>query len=106
MSTALRKLEEQIETLKQQLMALGPMRPGSITRQYRQPKEKRRPFYQISYTHRMRSRSDYVRPDNLDALRREAATFKRFKKLVDRWINLSLRASQHRVRQAGQLSRP
>ena len=102
MSTSLGQLEKQIDTLKKQLMALGPMRPGSITRQYRQPKEKQRPFYQISYTHRMRSRSEYVRPDNLVALRRETATFKRFKKLIERWVDLSLKASKLRVSQLDQ----
>ena len=105
MSTQLRRTEEQIEGIKQELLALGPMRPGSITRQYRLPKEKARPFYQISYTHRMRSRSEYVRPDNLAMLRKETATFKRFRKLIDRWVALALTASQLRVRQAGKMPR-
>lgn len=99
MSTSRMRVEQQIERIKRELMALGPMRPGSITKQYRLPKEKKRPFYQISYTHRMRGRSEYVRPDCLDALRNETTTFKRFKKLVARWIDLSLQSSQRRVRQ-------
>jgi len=99
MSTQLKRLEERIEQVKEELQVLGPMRPGSITRQYRLPKEKARPFYQISYTHRMRSRSEYVRPENLDSLKRETANFKRFRKLVDQWVDLSLKASQLRARQ-------
>ena len=105
MSTQLRRREEQIEGVKREILALGPMRPGSITQQYRQPKEQKRPFYQISYTHRMQSRSEYVRPEHLAALRKETATFKRFKKLIDRWVNLALAASQLRVRQANQTTR-
>lgn len=62
MATKLKRVEDQIERIKQELVALGFMRPGSITRQYRFPKERRRPFYQISYTYCMRSRSEYVRP--------------------------------------------
>ena len=100
MATELKRVEEQIERIKQELVALGPMRPGSITRQYRLPKEKMRPFYQISYTHRMRSRSEYVRPENVAALRKETANFKRFRKLIDRWVDLALAASQLRVRGA------
>jgi len=100
MSTQLERIEEQIGKVKQALLALGPIRPGSITRQYRLPKEKARPFYQISYTHRMRSRSEYVRPENLATLREETVAFRRFKKLVDRWVGLALVASQLRVRQA------
>jgi len=100
MATQLKRVEEQIERIKQELAALGPMRPGSLTRQYRLPKEKMRPFYQISYTHRMRSRSEYVRPENVAALRKETVNFKRFRKLIDRWVGLALAASQLRVRDA------
>jgi hypothetical protein len=98
MSTQLKRTVERIEGIKQELLALGPMRPGSITRQYRLPKEKKRPFYQISYTHRMRGRSEYVRPENLATLRKETANFRRFKKLIERWVGLALVASQLRVR--------
>jgi hypothetical protein len=96
--TKLKRVENQIERIKQELVALGFMRPGSITRQYRFPKERRRPFYQISYTYRMRSRSEYVRPENVAALRKETANFRRFKKLIDRWVGLALAASQLRFR--------
>ena len=105
MSTQLRRTEDRIEGIKRELLLLGPMRPGSITRQYRRPKEKKRPFYQLSYTHRMRSRSEYVRPENLAALRQETATFKRFRKLIDRWVALALTASQLRVRLPGKRAR-
>ena len=100
MSTNLQRIGMQIETIKQELQAVEAMRPGSITRQYRLPKEKRRPFYQISYTHRMRSRSEYVRPENLAALRKETVAFKRFKKLIERWIGLALKTSQLRAAQS------
>jgi ferredoxin-NADP reductase len=105
MSTQLKRTEAQIEGLKQELWALGPMRPGSITRQYRLPTEKERPFYQISYTHCMRSRSEYVRREHLAALRKETATFKRFKTLISRWVGLALKASQLRVRYAAKTPR-
>ena len=105
MSTQLKRTEDRIQKLKQELMALGPMRPGSITRQYRSPKEKKRPFHQISYTHRMRSRSEYIRPENVAALRKETANFKRFKKLLDRWVDLSLTASQLRAKGAAKKPR-
>jgi hypothetical protein len=94
MSTTCEKLVKEIGRVKQQLQELGPMRPGAISRQYRNPKEKKRPFYQISYTHRMKSRSEYLRPENLAAIRRETANFKRFRKLMDRWVDLALKLSQ------------
>ncbi|HDR46892.1 MAG TPA: hypothetical protein ENN94_04235 [Geoalkalibacter subterraneus] len=98
MSTTLERTEKRIEMIKRQLMRIGPMRPGSVSRQYRLPKEKKQPFYQISYTHRMRSRSEYVRREHLAAVRQETANFKRFKKLIDKWIALALEASQLRMK--------
>ena len=79
-------------------MGLGPMRPGSLSRQFRDPETKKRPFYQISYTHKGRGRSEYVRPECLAQIRRETANFKQFRKLADQWVALSLEASQLRVR--------
>ena len=102
MSTSLVRIDEQIEIVKQELQKLGPMRPGSISRQYRLPREKHRPFYQISYTYRMKGRSEYVRPGQLTTLKAETATFKRFKTLVERWIDLSLKSSQLRMRQTSE----
>ena len=105
MSTQRKRTEEQIEGIKRDLLALSPLRPGSITRQYRLPKERERPFYQISYTHHMRSRSEYVRPEHLAVLRKETANFKRFRKLIDRWVDLALKVSQLRVRETAKRSR-
>ena len=101
MSTAQRRLETKIDKIRKTLISLGPMRPGSIGKQFRNPKEKTRPFYQLSYTHRMKSRSEYVRPENLKALQRETAAFKRFRALIDTWVDLALELSQLRVREGG-----
>ncbi|MCG2678753.1 MAG: hypothetical protein L6455_02120 [Kiritimatiellae bacterium] len=100
MSTSLEQLEKQIERAKQEVLGLGPMRPGSISRQYRDPKKKKRPYYQISYTHRMRGHSEYLRQEQLAVIRRETATFKRFRMLIDWWVDLALKASQLRMRHA------
>jgi hypothetical protein len=94
MSTAIDKIEVQIARVQKELMALGPMRPGSLSRQYKIRKEKKQPFYQLSYTHKMKSRSEYVRPENVQVIRKELANFKKFRKLIDRWVDLALKMSQ------------
>ncbi len=96
------KLIARIDRVKRQISELGPMRPGTITRQYRKPLERKQPFYQISYTHKMKSRTEYLRKEHLAAIRKETATFKRFKKLMEQWVDLSLELSQLRIRQARQ----
>lgn len=98
MSKKIKQLEARIERIKQELMALDPMRPGSLSRQYRDPETKKRPFHQISYTHKGRGRSEYVRPENLAQIRSETASFRRFRKLTEQWVDLSLEASQLRVK--------
>ena len=98
MSKSLVQLEARIERIKRELMALGSMRPGSLSLQYRDPETKKRPFHQASYTHKGRGRSEYVRPENLAQIRRETANFKRFRKLAEEWVDLSLEASQLRVK--------
>lgn len=98
MSKKIKQLEARIERIKQELMALDPMRPGSLSRQYRDPETKKRAFHQISYTHKGRGRSEYVRPENLAQIRSETASFKRFRKLTEQWVDLSLEASQLRLK--------
>ena len=76
------------------------MRPGSLTRQYRDPKERMGGYWQISYTRQMRSRTEYVRPEWVAETRRQIATYKRFKRLVDQWLSLSIERSQLSMRVA------
>ncbi len=59
-SKILKILDGQIHALQGQLAALGPMRPGTLTRQYRQPQKQKGPYYQLSYTYQMKSRTQYV----------------------------------------------
>lgn len=93
-------IDRQIQRVKEQLAALGPMRPGTLTRQYRQPREKQGPFWQLSYTHQMKSRTEYVRPTELALIRQEVAAFRRYKQLTARWVELALRRSQTNLQQA------
>ena len=92
------QLECKLERVRDGLLELGPMRPGTITRQYRDPAQKKRAFYQLSYTHKGRGRSEYVRPENLVNLRKEVASYKRFRKLIETWVELSLEVSQLRIK--------
>jgi hypothetical protein len=63
MATHLQRWQQQIDQIKQELLALGDMRPGALSEQYnvcgkpncrckdpRKP-QKHGPYYQLSYTH-------------------------------------------------------
>ena len=100
MSTELEKREKRIRALLASMSALGAMRPGTLSVQYRHPAEKKTPFNQLSYTHKGKSRSEYVRPESLTAVRREVETYKTFRRLVDEVTDRSLEASRLRHRRA------
>ena len=88
------RIAKQIEGIKQELVGIGEMRPGSLTKQYRDAKEKKWEFYQLSYTHKMKSKTNYVRAHHVADLREQIKTYKRFKKLVEKWIDLSIEHSK------------
>ena len=88
------KMENQIGKIREDLSRLGDMRPGSLTRQYRNPTKKEGGYWQLSYTYKMRGRSEHVRPEYVSTIRKEIANFKRFKKLSDKWVELSLQKSK------------
>ena len=90
----IRQIEQRIDRIKRALLEIGPMRPGSLTRQYKDPKNQTGAYWQISYTRRMKSRTEYVRPEWVKDIRRQTATHKRFKRLVDQWIDLSIEHSR------------
>ena len=93
-------IEKKIAGVKEKLITIGEMRPGSLTYQYQRPKEKKGGFYQISYTYRMESKTEYVKAEFVQDLKGQIATFKRFKKLMQQWVDLAIRHSQIKIKLA------
>ncbi len=90
----IQRIERRMERIKAALSHVGPMRPGSLTRQYRDPENGTGAFWQISYTRQMKSRTEYVRKEWVAEIRKQIATHKRFKRLIDQWVDLSIELSQ------------
>ena len=98
----LKNIEKRIERVKQQLLLIGEMRSGSISKQYnvcgnpgcrckdKLNPQKHGPYYQLSYVHRGKSSSQFIRQEFLAQVTAQLANYKRFKKLVDLWIDLAL----------------
>jgi hypothetical protein len=88
--------QAQLARTQTALAQLGPMRPGSLSQQYKDPVAQTGAYWQLSYTHNMRSRSRYVRPAELPRIKSLLANFKRFRALVDRCVDLSVKiADRH-----------
>ena len=100
------ELERKIETVRQALLALGPMHPGSVSRQYQvcgrpgcrcmNPKHPQRhgPYHKLAYVHRGRPVCRFVRTDCVAEIIRRLATYKSFRTLMDQWIELSIQQGQ------------
>ena len=88
------QIEQKIVRIKGELGTIGPMRPGSLTRQYRDPENGTGAYWQLSYTRDMKGRSEYIRPEWVTEIRKQIATHKRFKHLVEHWVDLSIEHSK------------
>ena len=62
----IRRIERRIGRIKRALLEIGPMRPGSPTRQYKDPQHHTGTYWQIGYTRRMKSRTEYVRKEHVN----------------------------------------
>jgi hypothetical protein len=94
----LAEIEKRIRKIKTELVAIEDMRPGSLTRQYKDPNSQSGPYYQLSYTHQMKSRTEYVPRDRVRDVRRQTGNYKRFKALTTEWINLSIEHSRLKMK--------
>ncbi len=94
----IQKLEDKIQKLKQSIAELGSLRPGSVTQQIAGgPGRKPRKYWQISYTYKMRSRTDYLRDDLVEAVEKETLEYKKLKKIIDEIIDLSIQLSKEKI---------
>ena len=66
------------------------MRPGSLTRQYKDPANGTGPYYQLSFTLEAKSRTDYIPRHCVSAVRRQIGEYQRFKSLTAAWVTLSI----------------
>ena len=93
-------LEKSIQGIKREIQGIGDMRPGSLSKQMRRSKDKYGAYWHLSYTHRGKGRTQYIRQEFVAQIKDETAAFKRFRWLVDRLIALSIERSQLRMETA------
>jgi Family of unknown function (DUF6788) len=94
----LEKIDQEIASIKAQLGQLGVVRPGSLTRQYKDPTHHTGAYYQVSYTHRMQSQTAYVRASFVKEVRQQIRDYHTLKTLIERWVALGIEHSQLSMR--------
>ena len=106
--TKIARLKEAIQKVKQEINAIGEMRPGSLSKQMRKGKDKYGAYWHLSYTHQGKGHTQYIREAFVNQVHGETEEFKRFRKLVDRLIALSIKRSERRmeIHKSGASNRP
>ena len=108
MQRRIRTLERRIEKLKSELSRLGELRPGSLSKQYNvcgnpncrckdAPPKKHGPYYQLSSTRKGKSRSKFVRKEDVAAVRKQLKNYAKLRKLVESWIDAAEELSILRI---------
>jgi hypothetical protein len=104
----IKKLQGRINRIKKKLSQLGDFRPGTLSKQYNvcgnptcrckdpaHPK-KHGPYYQISYTYRGKSRTEFVRREFVGQVQKEIRNYTIFRQLTKEWIDISLEIARLR----------
>jgi hypothetical protein len=101
-------LQNRIQKIKQQIAALGDIRPGALSQQYNvcgnptcrckaTPPVKHGPYYQISFTWKGKSRSQFVRDDDVEEASHQLENYRQLRELVDEWVTLAVELSKLRM---------
>lgn len=96
------KLHARLAQIQAELLALGPIHPGSLSTQYnvcgtpgcqcKDPRapQKHGPYSQLSYTWRGKSTTRFVRPGRVPVLREKLAHYQRFRALTAEWVDVAI----------------
>jgi hypothetical protein len=113
---SIQQIDQRIQRIKTRLAALGDMRPGSLSKQYnvcgkpgcrcKDPQNPQRhgPYFQLSWVHRGKSTTQFIRRPFLSQVIAELATYKTFRQLTEEWVELSLQAAKMRLQAAKEAS--
>ena len=94
--------QARIKKIKKELEELGEIMPGSLSKQYnicgnptcrckdRVKPRKHGPYYNLSYTWNGKSRTKFVRKEDLLHTRERVKNYKILKRLIKQWVDLSL----------------
>lgn len=105
------KLQARIQGIKKNISELDEMRPGSLSKQFNvcgnpncrckdaQNPQKHGPYFQLSYTRKGKSTTEFVRKELLMGVRKQLQNYQTFKKLYQEWIDLTIEISKLRREQ-------
>ena len=96
------QLTARLARIQAELVALGPIHPGSLSTQYnvcgtpgcvcKDPRtpQKHGPYHQLSYTWRGKSTTRFVRLGRVAILQAKLARYQRFRELTAEWVDVAI----------------
>jgi len=87
MSKSEATLRREIAALKRKLVALGDMRPGSLTIQSRKWGGE---YCQLSYTHKGQGHTAYIPQESRQVAEKQTANYRRFRELIQQWVDAEI----------------
>lgn len=97
----LKSYKKKMAKIKENILAIQDMHPGSLSKQYNicgkagcrckdpEKPEKHGPYYQLSYVHKGKSTSRFIKPEFVPEINQQIANYKKFKVLVENWKDLA-----------------
>jgi len=107
-NSGIEELLGKIEKIKKKIVALAEPRPGTLSRQFnvcgnpncacKDKKNPKRhgPYNQLSYTRGGRSRTEFVRKEDLAAVKKQLKDYAAFMRMKDEWVDCSLEIAKLR----------
>jgi hypothetical protein len=80
-------IERRIEKIKLSLERISDMRPGSLSIQSRSWGGQ---YCHLSYTHRGKGHTEYVRKKQRKAVEKQIASYSKFRELTQEWVDLGI----------------
>jgi hypothetical protein len=105
-TVTLQDLDKKILHLKHQLLRLGPLHPGSLSRQYHvcgkpgckcvapHKPQPHGPYTKLTYVYHGKFTCRFVRAGSVQEVTALVAAFKKFRHLTDQWIDLAIQRAQ------------
>jgi len=98
--------DKQIDQIKRRLVALGDVRPGSVSKQYnvcgklgckckdKVNPRKHGPYYILSYRYAGKNTTEYISPEYLRLLDRQIKNYAVMMDLVNKWAGVCIQKSK------------
>jgi len=87
------KIEAAITAIKKELMKLGRMHPGSLSKQKR---SRGGEYHQLSYSYGGKGHTKYVRAEDIPEFMQKLKNYRSFRGLTKKWVELEIELAKFR----------